>query len=441
MRAFLLVKKYNLKLSDISTVENVGLASHKASLGKTKYTEVQEYLQDEANNNNNLIKGFNDRTYHTGKYRTKKIYEPKERDIYILDFQHRVAQHALINKLEPILTNMFIKDTYACIKDRGIHQASLRTMEFIRDNDYCLKMDIRKFYPSINHDILYSMFERKFKDEGLLWLIKDIIYSFPGETNIPIGNLTSQWFGNFYMTSHDRFVKEQLRIKDYLRYCDDFLLFSNDKSELNRAKFQIIDFLKDNLRLNLSKCDLFKVNRGVDFLGYRHFRGYILLRKSTAKRIKKCLPIIYEKYKAGIIPPDEFRSIVDSYIGWAEWANAYNFIESTKLYEYRSEVMAKFSEIADENDKNIRKLEGKSVKIENWLDKPIKITAYRIEPSKFADKNGRQKDRIGFEFYSEGVPYVIFTSSSNLIYLIRKYYVKEGLECKIVRRNGELVLE
>lgn len=436
-----MVKKYDLKLSEVCTVDNFKLASHDSSLRKKKYTEVKEYLEKEEENNLELMKSIDRREYRTGKYRTKKVYEPKERDIYILEFKHRVAQHALINKLEPIFTNMFIKDTYACIKDRGIHQASLRTTEFIQDNEYCLKMDIRKFYPSINHDILYEMFERKFKDEGLLWFIHDIIYSFPGETNIPIGNLTSQWFGNYYMTPLDRLVKEDLKVKCYERYCDDFLLFSNDKAELNNAKVLITEFLQNTLKLSLSKCDLFKTNRGVDFVGYRHFKDYLLLRKSTAKRIKKSLPHIYKKYKAGIIDAEKFRSIVDSYIGWAEWANAYNFIKSTKLLEYRSEVMAKFSEIATENDKNIRKLEGDSVKIENWLDKPIKITAYRIEPSKFSDNKGKTKNRIGFEFYSEGVPHVIFTSSGNLMYLIPKYYVREGLECKIVRRNGELVLE
>ena len=103
--------------------------------------------------------------------------------------------------------------------------------------------------------------------------------------------------------------------------------------------------------------------------------------------------------------------------------------------------MAKFSEIASENDKNIRKLEGNSVKIEDWLDKPIRITAYRIEPSKFCDRQGKPKNRIGFEFYHEGVPHVIFTSSGTLIYLIQKYYQKDGLECKIIRRNGQLLLE
>lgn len=438
-----MTKKCKLTLCAIYATANMKLGSHKAQLGKSKYSEVQEFLADEDNNLIKLAKSLEDRTYTTGPYRKKTIFEPKERDIFILEYPHRVVQHALINELEPILTGMFIKDSYACIKGRGIHSASLRTTEFIQNNEYCLKMDIRKFYPSIDHDILYSMFEHKFKDKGLLWLIHNIIYSFPGQTNIPIGNLTSQWFGNFYMTALDRYVKEELKIKCYLRYCDDFLLFSNDKEELNRAKHLIIKFLKEELHLTLSKCDLFKTSRGVDFVGYRHFKNYLLLRKSTAKRIKKRLPKIYEKYKAGIISAEEFRSTIDSYIGWAEWANAYNFIKSTKLLEYRSEVMAKFSEIAEENDKNLRKLEGESVKIDDWLNKNIKITAYRIEPSNFKDKNGRTRNRIGFEFYYEGTPRVIFSSASTLMYLIPKYCKKDDpLECKIVKKSdGQYVLE
>ena len=436
-----LVKKYNLSLREIYEFENLRIASKKARKGKLKYSEVIKFNKNETLNLLKIWFLLFLKTYTTGEYRQKIIYEPKERVIYILDYIHRVVQHALINKLEPIINSMLIKDTYSCIKGRGMHKASLRTIEFVQQNKYCLKMDIRKFYPSINHDILYSMFERKFKDKGLLWLIKDIIYSFPGENNAPIGNLTSQIFGNFYMSALDRYVKEDLKIKDYIRYCDDFLLFSNNKEELHRAKFLVRDFLRENLKLELSKSDLFPVSRGVDFMGYRHFSTYLLLRKSTAKRIKKRIPKIYKLFKKNKIPIDIFRSIIESHIGWASWANCHNFLESTKLLDIKGEVMAKFSEIATENDKNLRKLEGNSVKIEDWLDKPIRITAYRIEPSKFSDKSGKPKNRIGFEFYFEGTPRVIFTSSGTLIYLIQKYYSQEGLECKIVRRNGQLMLE
>lgn len=293
-------KRYNISLAEVCLLSNFKLASEKSSKGKSNYEEVIEFNKNEENNLVKLSDDVLNQRYTTGKYRKKIVYEPKERIIYILNYPHRVVQHALINKLEPIFVGMFIKDTYACIKGRGMHKASLRTTEFIQHNKYCLKMDIRKFYPSINQDILYSMFERKFKDKGLLWLIHDIVFSFPGHKNIPIGNLTSQWFGNFCMAALDRYIKEDLKIKCYIRYCDDFLLFSNDKAELQRAKFAIIKFLKEDLDLELSKCDLFPVSRGVDFMGYRHFKDYLLLRKSTAKRNKKKLPIVYDKWKKGM---------------------------------------------------------------------------------------------------------------------------------------------
>ena len=152
---------------------------------------------------------------------------------------------------------------------------------------------------------------------------------------MPIGNLPSQWFGNFYMTPFDRFVTEKLGIKAYLRYCDDFCLFSDDKAELNNAKREIEIYLRDVLKLKMSKCDLFKTTQGVDFLGYRHFKGYKLLRKRTAKRVKKRLPALLRKFKEGKIHRDKFRSCVESTYGWIRWANTYNLQLKLKLSELR----------------------------------------------------------------------------------------------------------
>lgn len=438
---FLMVRRYSNLFDKICTMENFVIAFNKAAKHKRKLNEVIKYEQNLEENLKELQTEFINGTYKTGKYRTKVIFEPKKRTIYILDFKHRVAQWAIINVIEDILVKMLTKDTYSCIKNRGMHKASLRTTEFINKYDYVLKMDIHHFYPSVRQDILYKFIERKFKDKKLLELLKDIIFSFPGERNIPIGNLSSQHFGNFYMKELDRYILENLKCKAYIRYCDDFVLFSNSKQELQNWKYKIKDFLKNTLDLELSKCDIYPYKRGVDFMGYRHFRGYNLVRKSTAKKVKRRIPKTVKQLNSGEITFERFRSVIDSTLGWIDWADSYNFIKSTKILEYRREAMAKFSEIASENDKNIRKLEGNSVKIEDWLDKPIRITAYRIEPSKFCDRQGKPKNRIGFEFYHEGVPHVIFTSSGTLIYLIQKYYQKDGLECKIIRRNGQLLLE
>ena len=168
------------------------------------------------------------------------------------------------------------------------------------------------------------MLERVFKDKDVLWLLKDIVFSFEGEKNVPIGNLTSQWFGNFYLTKLDYYIKHELKIKDYVRYCDDFCLFHNDKKYLHECKQKIEEFLKNELKLTFSKADVFRTKQGIDFLGYRHFDNYILLRKNTAKRIIKRIRTLPENRKNGIITEEQYRSIVTSTYGWLKHANTHN---------------------------------------------------------------------------------------------------------------------
>lgn len=320
-----MVKKYKNLWQKFITDENIEWAYTKAKKGKSKYNAVR-YIEDHKEECLKAIKQLLiEGKFHTGEYKEKTIKEPKERLIYVLPFYpDRIVQHALINILEPIFVKLFIKDSYACIENRGIHVGSLKTMEFVRKNKFCLKMDIRKFYPSINHKVLLEIIHRKIGDKKILQLLDDIVNSIPGETNVPIGNLTSQWFGNLYMNELDTFVKHHLKIKCYLRYCDDFCLFSNDKAELNKAKFEIIKFLDEKLKLKLSKCDLFRTSQGVDFLGYRHFKDYILIRKSTVKRVKKRLAKVKALYLAGKMQHDKFRSVVASTHGWFKWANSHN---------------------------------------------------------------------------------------------------------------------
>ena len=139
------------------------------------------------------------------------------------------------------------------------------------------------------------MINRIIKDKRFMAVIDEIVHSFPGETNVPIGNYTSQWLGNFYLTPIDNFVKHSLRIGAYVRYCDDFLLFSNDKAKLGKAK-GLIEKELERLKLEYSKAEVFGVRQGVDFCGYRHFKRYVLLRKSTASRLKR-RAAFYERNK------------------------------------------------------------------------------------------------------------------------------------------------
>ena len=260
-------------------MENLRLAYHNAGKGKSWQRAVKEFARDAEGNLLKIKKSLINKTFHTSEYKTKIIYEPKKREIYRLPFMpDRIIQHALMNVVEPIWEDLFIYDSYACIKGKGIHAGSRRTMEFIRKNKYCLKCDISKFYLFIQHDILFEIIKRKIKCKNTLWLIHDIIYSTEGGRNTPIGNYTSQWFGNLYMNELDQLLKHRYKIRHYIRYCDDFILFHDDKKFLNEMAAAIKAYLGKRLMLKLSKCEIFPVSQGVDFLGYRHFNNYILLR-------------------------------------------------------------------------------------------------------------------------------------------------------------------
>lgn len=266
------------------------------------------------------------KAFRASRYRTKRIHEPKERVIYIVPFSpDRIVHHALMNVLEPIYKPMFIHDSYACIEGKGLHAGSQRTMEFVRAKKYCLKCDISKFFPSMKHDIIFNIIKRKIKCKDTLGLIKVIIYGLGGGRNVPIGNYTSQWFGNIYLNELDQRVKHVYKVKHYIRYCDDFLFFHDDKNELRKIAKDVKTFLDERLGLKMSKCNLFPVSQGVDFLGYRHFPRYVLLRKSTATRVKRRLKVLPRLFAVGRITFETLRSCIASYTGWMRWANCHNF--------------------------------------------------------------------------------------------------------------------
>lgn len=317
--------------------ENFNLAYLSAKKGKSRQKEVQRFDLNSAERIEQIRQSVINGTFHTAKYRSKIIYEPKKRIIYILPFNpDRIVHHAIVNVLKPYYQRYFISDSYACLDGRGQQAGSLRCMEAVRRNKYCLKCDIHHFYPSIRHDILFDMYKAKIRDARFLDVLEDNIFSFGGGKNTPIGNLTSIWHGNFFLTQLDLFCKHELKIHDYMRYCDDFLLFSDDKTYLHECRKRIDDFIHSKLDLEFSRSDVFNVKQGVDFLGYRHFDNYILVRKSTAKRMKKKVAALPERYETGEISLDELRSILDSISGWLSHANAYHLSQKMGLEDIRS---------------------------------------------------------------------------------------------------------
>ena len=333
------MKRRGNLFSQIIDRDNIELAYYKARKGKAWQRTVKRIDNNRDEALSRLQNDLGAERFTTSPYKIKKIYEPKERDIYILPFYpDRIVQHALMNVLESIWTPLFIYDSYACIPGRGLHAGSRRTMEFVRRYKYFLKCDISKFYPSINHDIMYSIVEQKIKCKPTLRLIRDVIYSIPGGRNVPIGNYTSQWKGNLYLNELDMFIKQRLRVKGYIRYCDDFCLFSNYKQELQKWRDEIRGFLWNQLKLCFSKAELAPVSQGVDFLGYRHFPNKILLRKSTARRVRRRLAKLPHLYRSGRINLEQYRSSIASTWGWLQWANTYNFRIAIQLQELQEDV-------------------------------------------------------------------------------------------------------
>lgn len=335
------MRRYGNLWDKIIDKNNLKVAFKKARRGKTWQRKVRriekhlDYFIDKLHAS--LVEG----TYRTSKYKNKVIYEPKMRTIYILPFfPDRIMHHAIMNVLEPIWDGMLIETCYACRKGKGQHVGSRYCMELVRKYRYCLKCDVSKFYPNVDHKILKEILRKKIKDQKLLNLLDEIIDSVEGGKNVPIGNYLSQWFGNLYLNELDMLLKHKYHVKPYLRYCDDFLLFSDDKQYLNEMAKIIKEFLENSLKLKLSKCNLFPVTQGVDFLGYRHFpQGYILVRKSTAKRMKKRMKSIVWEYRHKKLTKDQVISKLASTEGWLKHATAHNLSVTLRINEIRNEVL------------------------------------------------------------------------------------------------------
>lgn len=322
----------------ITSYDNLEEAYRKAAKGRRWLWIVRHIGRNKERYLTNLQAQLRSGLYRTNTYRSQIVYEPKVRTIHSLPFYpDRIVHHAIVNILSQYWDSMFIFDSYACRKNKGQHAGSLRCMKFVRKYNYVLKCDVSKFYHSIPHAELKSLLRRKLKCKNTLALLDEIIDSSrtctgmaPG-CGIPIGNLISQWLGNLYLHQLDTLLKQTYHIKGYIRYCDDFVVFSNDKKELHRLAQIIESYLHSKLKLRLSKCAVFPVSHGVDFLGYRHFRNYILVRKSTAKRIRRRM----KRIKMRICPaPRNFRRMMGqtaSALGWLKWANSYNLRVSTEI--------------------------------------------------------------------------------------------------------------
>lgn len=318
------MKTYKHLWEQFISKDNFEAAAKKAIKGKKQRKQILAFCEDYSKNLEDLRQKVIQGKFHTSEYRSRKIYEPKERIIYILPFNpDRIVQHAIMNILRPIMESKFISTSYACIEGRGQLKASIKCSQIVRNSTHIYKGDVRKFYPSIDHDILSKTLHKIIKDDKFIAVVDDVIYSFPGGKNCPIGNYMSQWLGNYYLTKLDNFVKHTLKVEHYERYCDDFVLGGKSAAECHAWRKQIEKFLSDELLLTCSKSTVFSVKQGVDFCGYRCFGKYTLLRKSTAKHeLKVCKHI---RNNSQDYTEEKVRCIAASMDGWAKHACTYNF--------------------------------------------------------------------------------------------------------------------
>jgi RNA-directed DNA polymerase len=324
------IKRYGNLYSKVISKENLINAANKAKKNKNKMEEINYFRENQTDLIDKLHNELKHKTFTTSDYRTFNITDRgKSRVIHDLPFYpDRIVHWAIMLQIEDILLKVFIKDTYAAIPKRG-GQLLLTRMrkELIENKEECtyyLQIDIKKFFPSIDRDILSKLMRKKFKDRDLLWLIDDIIYSL--DEGIPIGNYTSQYLGNFYLAYFDHYCKEELGLKRYYRYMDDIVVVHKSKSHLRNCFSRMRAYI--NRKLNLRVKGNWHISptftRGIDFIGYRNFGKYVLLRKSTAKRLKSKMRHLMRKDKLSYKDKCSFNS----YMGWVKWCSSYNLFNS-----------------------------------------------------------------------------------------------------------------
>jgi len=337
------MKTYNRLFQKICAFENLRSAARKAQRSKRFQTEVAHFNFHLERELYRLQEELQTQTYQPGAYHEFHIYEPKLRKISAAPYRDRVVHHALCNVIEPIFDATFIFDSYACRKGKGTHKAVNRFTEFSRKNAYVLKCDIKKYFPSIDHECLKARFRRKIRDAQTLWLMDLIVESsnpqedvqeyFEGDNlltsltrkrGIPIGNLTSQFFANIYLNGFDHFVKEALQCRHYIRYVDDFVVLDNDKGRLHETKATIAAYLAGlRLKLHPHKCQVFPVRTGTDFLGYQVFPTHRRLRASSVRRARRRLRRLQREYRMGQLSWEAVTHSVHSWLGHVQHADTY----------------------------------------------------------------------------------------------------------------------
>lgn len=324
----------------IYSFENLYRAHLRARCGKRYQAEVIAFESCLSENLVCLSESIRNKTYRVSDYYSFKIYDPKERDIHALHYRDRVVQHCICDEvLEPILDKKLIYDNCACRKGKGTHFSMNRLTGFMRDlykhhgtHGYFLKIDIKKYFNNIDHDILKQILCRKIYDTDVLELLYHIIdsYEFTPNKGLPLGNQTSQWFAILYLDKIDRFIKEELHIRYYTRYMDDMVLLHHDKTYLRYCRDEIQWKLQNDRLLETNeKTKIFPVQNGVNYLGFHFYMtntGKVILKvkQATKKKYKKKVKEMQYQYAAYMIGYDDVIAVLNSYHAHLAHGNCYH---------------------------------------------------------------------------------------------------------------------
>lgn len=326
-----IMKAEELSYVDIITIDRLFQAWDEFKKEKRNKKDVQQFERHLEDNLFELYSQLIKKTYRHGAYQDFYVTDPKIRHIHKSKVKDRVLHHLLYKYLYELFDKHFIYDSYSCRKGKGTHKAVRRLEKFARivsknytRDCWSLKLDIKKFFASVDHNILKILISKKIKDKDIIWLLNNVIDSFSSELGegkgIPLGNLTSQIFANIYLNKLDQFVKHKLKMKYYLRYADDFLIL-NTESEWHEDYLNAIDeFLRDNLKLELhpKKIVTRKLRWGIDFCGYIVLSHYILPRTKTKRRILK-----------KVMQGSDYQAL-QSYLGYLSHSNSFKLAEELR---------------------------------------------------------------------------------------------------------------
>lgn len=326
------MKKYGYIYEKIWDMDNLRLAHKNARKDKLYYREVKMVDNNPDYYLSQIQEMLKTETYEVSPYSVSVINDKgKERELMKLPyFPDRIIQWAIMLQIEKIFMNVFVSSTCASLSGRGIHTASAIIRKSLKNDPegtkYCYKIDVKHFYPSINHSILKKLLRKKFKDKKLLRLLDKIIDSSGGTKGIPIGSYLSQYLANYYLAYFDHWVKEYLGVKYYVRYMDDIVILSGSKERLHDIHNKVTDYFSRFLELTIKEnWQIFPTGvRGIDFVGYRHFYNFQLLRKGTYKRFRRKMLKIKRKMKKQKPVNLKDWSAFNSYHGWLLWCNSYN---------------------------------------------------------------------------------------------------------------------